>query len=324
MPTGAPTSVPARVLARARALLRTLTLLLVRGVAAIILGLGLAVGSIWLARPSRTPLQHTLFQGVEYSRLVRSVPRPLMIHLVQVDLTVPGVRVRVTPGEPAEGREVRAQTTRAFLRAQNVQLAINGSFFEPFHSEGIDDYYPHSGDPVDVIGETISGGIRWSKNDGRRPTLCILEARGSLPAAQAEARAFRARIVTGACPAGTQEALAGHALVLSQGQPVTLKSDKLEPRSLVGTDQEGKTLWLLVVDGRQDGYSEGISLPELALLTQELGMTTALNLDGGGSSTLASARWGYPELLNSPIHTRIPMRERPVANHLGIIAPPLP
>jgi len=33
---------------------------------------------------------------------------------------------------------------------------------------------------------------------------------------------------------------------------------------------------------------------------------------------------GAPLLLSSPIHTRIPGRERPIADHLGIIAPPLP
>jgi hypothetical protein len=46
-----------------------------------------------------------------------------------------------------------------------------------------------------------------------------------------------------------------------------------------------------------------------------------MNLDGGGSSTLAvEGANGRPEVLNSPIHQRIPGRERPVGNHLGIFA----
>lgn len=43
----------------------------------------------------------------------------------------------------------------------------------------------------------------------------------------------------------------------------------------------------------------------------------ALNLDGGGSTTMVvSDRKGIGGL-NSPIHTKLPMRERPVANNLG-------
>jgi hypothetical protein len=44
-----------------------------------------------------------------------------------------------------------------------------------------------------------------------------------------------------------------------------------------------------------------------------------MSLDGGGSSTLViEGEDGLPEILNSPIDSYIPGRERPVANHLGI------
>ena len=76
---------------------------------------------------------------------------------------------------------------------------------------------------------------------------------------------------------------------------------------------------LMIVDGRQPNYSEGITLSELAELMREFGAYHALNLDGGGSSTLVVAGVdGQPRVLNSPIHTRIPGRERPVATHLGV------
>jgi exopolysaccharide biosynthesis protein len=85
-------------------------------------------------------------------------------------------------------------------------------------------------------------------------------------------------------------------------------------------DEEGKTLWLIVVDGRQRGYSEGVTLEELASIAVELRADRALNLDGGGSSTLVIADGGGTRMLNSPIHTRVPTRQRPVANHLGVYA----
>ena len=76
---------------------------------------------------------------------------------------------------------------------------------------------------------------------------------------------------------------------------------------------------LVVVDGRQPFYSEGITLQELADLMRALGAEYAMNLDGGGSSTMVvQGQDGRPRVLNSPIDNYIPGRERPVANHLGI------
>ena len=97
------------------------------------------------------------------------------------------------------------------------------------------------------------------------------------------------------------------------------------PRTAVGIDRAGKTLVILLVDGRQPNYSEGVLLPELAELMHEFGIWDGINLDGGGSTTLvAEGKDGRPVVLNCPIDNRIPGRERPVANHLGIFAGPAP
>ncbi len=58
-----------------------------------------------------------------------------------------------------------------------------------------------------------------------------------------------------------------------------------DPRTAVGYTAENHVI-LIVVDGRQPA-SEGASLPELALLMQELGCVEAMNLDGGGSSQMS-------------------------------------
>ncbi len=91
--------------------------------------------------------------------------------------------------------------------------------------------------------------------------------------------------------------------------------------SCIALDESGRTLILVVVDGRQAGYSEGVSMPELADIVIEHGGYTALNLDGGGSSALViEDDTGNPVVLNAPIHNHVPYLERPVANHLGIYA----
>lgn len=57
------------------------------------------------------------------------------------------------------------------------------------------------------------------------------------------------------------------------------------PRTAIGVRPDGRWV-VLVVDGRQPGLSRGMTLKETALALLDLGCTSALNLDGGGSTTL--------------------------------------
>ena len=54
----------------------------------------------------------------------------------------------------------------------------------------------------------------------------------------------------------------------------------------MGISKDKKTLYLVVVDGRQPGYSMGMSLDGLSNFFTWLGVWEAYNLDGGGSSTM--------------------------------------
>jgi len=83
------------------------------------------------------------------------------------------------------------------------------------------------------------------------------------------------------------------------------------PRTAVGLTRTGRIL-LLVVDGRQPDHSLGMTLPELAALLFRLGATDALNLDGGGSSTLVVGG----RVVNSPSDET---GERPVADALLVL-----
>jgi exopolysaccharide biosynthesis protein len=99
------------------------------------------------------------------------------------------------------------------------------------------------------------------------------------------------------------------------------RDDAKGPRTAFGLSADRKTAWLVVIDGRQQGYSMGASLPEMVALFRELGASDAINLDGGGSAAMAVAgNGGEPELLSRPIHTGVPGKERPVANHIVVFA----
>jgi Phosphodiester glycosidase len=61
--------------------------------------------------------------------------------------------------------------------------------------------------------------------------------------------------------------------------------DARHPRTLIGKDAKG-AVWLAVADGRQSDYSIGMRFSDMQRLADRLGLTDALNLDGGGSATM--------------------------------------
>jgi hypothetical protein len=83
------------------------------------------------------------------------------------------------------------------------------------------------------------------------------------------------------------EIAVGGSPIMFDATPVAGLDDRERaPRSAVGNSADGRRLWLLTLDGRQSD-SVGATLSELAQLLREMGVDDAVNLDGGGSSTLA-------------------------------------
>ena len=126
---------------------------------------------------------------------------------------------------------------------------------------------------------------------------------------------------------GVVDAVGGGPLIVRDGQPVfraleDFTSGQLSlrnPRTAVGQREDGRII-LVAVDGRQAGYSTGLTNFELAQTMVRLGAVTASALDAGGSTTMAFDG----ELLNRPSD---PGGERLVADGLfvfyyGVHAPP--
>jgi len=266
------------------------------------------------------PESRTLFRGIHYERTVLNRPRPLVVHTLHIDLKQPGIGFLVTPPDNDGKLPLKARRTSEFLEEHQAQLAINGDFFEPWHSRFIWDYYPHVGDPVQVLGMAVSQGKAYAPGNERCPVLAFDE--------QNQVRIFHT-------PADLHKtwpqkrifnAISGHRLLVRNGRSLTPHEwykdhAHLHPRTALGLDKERGKLILIVIDGRQSGYSEGVSFQELANLMLKAGAHTAMNMDGGGSTTLVmQGENGEAEILNSPIDNRIPGRERPVANHLAVFA----
>lgn len=275
------------------------------------------VASRQLAYTATRPSQ--LFDGVRYWRETRSDPLRQVFHVIELDLENPGLELFVTPVSATDEPEYRAKTTSRFVAEAHALLAVNASYFVPFKpgAQGGDDFVPKAGEHTDAVGTVIAGGYKVSSVSSgldRRinAILCVYPSAVSIRRGEV-------------CGDDVVEAIAAGPLLLAQGAAQSFRradrryADKRHPRTSFGLSDNGKIGWIVVVDGRQSVTSEGATLGELTAFYRSLGASDAINLDGGGSTTLAIADPdGQPVVLNSPIHTGVPGRERPVANHLGL------
>jgi exopolysaccharide biosynthesis protein/glucan-binding YG repeat protein len=118
-----------------------------------------------------------------------------------------------------------------------------------------------------------------------------------------------------------QEAVGGGAYLVKDGKIVTTQTaDYLtnrHSRTCVGITYDGKVV-LMVLDGRQEPWSAGGSAEEIAQIMYEAGCVTAINLDGGGSSTYVSKAEGSNDL--SVVNRPSDGYERSVSSSLLVVS----
>ena len=110
--------------------------------------------------------------------------------------------------------------------------------------------------------------------------------------------------------------ITGSKLLIDDGQVMVVDDAEMHPRTAVGIDRDTNEVLLLTIDGRQDD-SRGYTMVELARMMQDLGADEALNLDGGGSTTMVGRRPDGLRVLNDPSDSAL----RNVANALVVLGP---
>jgi hypothetical protein len=252
------------------------------------------------AGPKWTPL----FRGIDRCDVTHKPPSSLALHAARIELEAPGIGLVTTPSNGEAPGETNAMRPSIFLVSQKCQLAINASPFDPVAQ--------NAGEPQEILGLSISDGELVSKPHPTYESLIVTKNR-------------KARVVTPPYPTDNIECgIGGFSTILAGGE---LKGDEGDrhPRTAAGVSKDGKFLYLLVIDGRQIGYSMGASTRETAEWMAWLGAYDALNLDGGGSTTMVIEDKEKGALVvNRPIHNGIPGQERFVGNCLGVFAQALP
>ncbi len=136
----------------------------------------------------------------------------------------------------------------------------------------------------------------------------------------------------GTVPAGAHNAVSGNQRLISGGANVTPNDSyttTLNPHTAIGVNASNGHIFFMTVDGRQTTFSGGMRTDDMADILIDFGVTDAINLDGGGSTTLvfADGAGGAARTINSPSDDSTSQNrgsERQVANHFGVFATPNP
>jgi hypothetical protein len=231
-------------------------------------------------------------------------PRVVNLRILQIDTAARGIRFKLSP--PAGSKEAVNQTTLNYMIQERAQFAVNVHFFWPVGK-------PES----DLIGLAASDGIVYSAfetpfqsyaivdsapamNIDRNNRACIVHADLNYPdrkhvlekATLWNAFCGSAQIVTNGIKTIPVYKDAAHSdgLLTPDSNYSNSHSwyDVLNPRTAIGLSKDNRTLTILVADGRKAGGSLGLTGSEMAdILIKDYGVYNALNLDGGGSTTLS-------------------------------------
>jgi hypothetical protein len=238
---------------------------------AILVVLALAVAAPGPARATDT--WATLMPGVTYLHRTTTSPYHWSIHVVKVDLTNPRVRIRVVKKQDSNLDDC-GETTSSMCRRYGALVGINTDFFLMT--------WPHT-DSHQPQGYCVTDGVVTDTtpiNSGRH-VLQFSAGNGLAALSVSGVQSWWYN-----CTAGGPIILRNGAVSIEpeSGLPNVNTRD---PYTACALSADGKTLILLVEDGRRSGVYDGMTGTEIANVLIEMGGYQGMMFDGGGSTTMA-------------------------------------
>jgi len=246
--------------------------------------------------PGAAPDSSVIGPGVVFYHDYRA-EGPWHIYITKVDLSERWIDV---VAHKANGRlngrlPVSEQMAEADNDSIRVVAAINGDFYEA------------DGSPTGIH---VQNGKMLSKPTGR--SVFFLD-KNEDPHIEVLEFPFSYRVIH-AVGGGPRLVRDGRVSVENKAENIGDSfATARHPRTALGFTADSTTLYLFAVDGRQPGYSVGMSLYELAAYMLDWGIWQGINLDGGGSTTMVIGE----EVANHPSDAT---GERPVSNSLMVIS----
>jgi hypothetical protein len=276
----------------------------------------------------------TLYKGIDHA-VGTNIPGPSspisirqVVHCVKVDLSDPDVQLFATPRAPgyvAESRETLSLSVSNLLKNYGLKVAINAGFYDA-RPGGSDP--GAEGIPCEVHGLQISQGNVVSAQDSQNRYCALMFTTDKTPSF-----AFNNR-PPGTNTSGIYTAITGYYPVLTNGvnlwdlyynDLIATYPDSFihqaQPRTAVGVSQDNRYLFLMTIDGRQGGYSDGAYDSDTGFWLLQFGAWNGINMDGGGSTSLYRAdSCGNPQPLNHSSYVAASNRERYIGSHFGVFA----
>ena len=239
---------------------------------------------------------------------------PLRAWYVRIDPKSKDIDIKVHSSNDSDGR----QSAVEFAQQVGACVVVNGGYFKEVNDQyshiGLliaDGKFVHSATPGifkdDIRYPVMRSAIGF--NDSNQPEIGWVSSSNEsafiwnapisnvpgTPGLETETDSAQVWSVRDAIEAGPNLLINGSSnITVDQEVFFGTTIPDIHPRTAAGVDADGNLL-LMIVDGRQRN-SRGVSLTELAGMMKEVGAVKALNLDGGGSSTLIVKN----ELLNLP------------------------
>ena len=262
--------------------------------------------------------------GVRYVKRELNEPRLMKAFLIRVDLQTPGIKFTGTGRDPRWGEQMpdvtnrvclirtRRQRTRDFMleqrrpvaeggKGRDLVVAVNtepwGPWEEPFTHRYANPYSPLISD-----GEVVSASGTGGSAVFVVYTNGVADITGNITSNQ------------------TSQIWCAHTgfnIIMRDGEDVAKPGGSLAPRTAFGLSKDRRWLYLLAVDGRQPDYSLGADMHDLVAILRDAGAWDAMNMDGGGSTTLVywDAATGKPVVCNRQAASGY---TRPVGASMGI------
>ena len=256
-----------------------------------------------------------LYKGISYLRIETTGPRLMKINIMRIDLATPGLDFTATGRDEHWGKEMpdckgmiirtKRQRTRDFMKearekGTNMVVAVNAAPWGPWQK-------PYNHKYANPSGVNILNGEVISDHQGKGPVFVIYK--DGTPA-------IERKLYVEDYP-NIKIAVSGFSIVARDGKS-TFKDKLLAPRTAYGISADKRYMYILCVDGRQKTWSMGMTCQEAGEWLLAAGASDAINMDGGGSTTLVY--WNEKENKLESLCRHAPNGyERYVASSIGII-----
>jgi hypothetical protein len=281
-----------------------------------------------------------IFQGIDravgtnYPNASTPIPRLQSVNCVRVDLGHPDVKLFTTPPASnlvAESRETYSLSVSNFLKQYSLKVATDCNFYSAS---------PGAGDPQSEGIQCNVYGLQICTGAVVSAATAALEQRFAslLFTTNKEPSFVWANAPPGTNTAGIYTAVTGYYPILTNGVNVWAQYyndfaaaypdptvHSTQPRTTLGVSADQRYLFLMVIDGRQGGYSDGALDAETGLWMLQFGGWNAVSMDGGGSTCLYMADcFGNPVPLGHSSYIAGRNRERYIGSHFGVVSKELP